>query len=174
MSAARVYIVKTENIAPSKASDTLFPALYHLETGDDKKYEELSKGKYGKPRPVGGVHFNVSHCEHYWAIVFSSDECGLDIEEPRAISKNMETRILAKNETILEKDILNNWALKEAYAKYLGVGLHLDFRNINAESILKSENVVNLSTDDYRCFLVSKNPVHVKTIRLDEEDLFTK
>ena len=83
----------------------------------------------------------------------------------------MSKRVLAKNETVLYGDILNNWVLKEAYAKYLGVGLYLDFRDINTESILRSENVINLSTKDYYCFLVSKNPVHVKIKWLDDEDL---
>lgn len=174
MSIAKVYIVKTESIAPSKASKVLFPVLYHLETGDDKRYEELSRGRYGKPCSIGGIYFNISHCEHYWAIVFSTEECGLDIEESRMVNKNMETRILAENEDILGKDVLNNWVLKEAYAKYLGAGLHLDFRYIDTESILKSENVINLSTKDYYCFLVSKIPTRAKVIWLDDKDLFTQ
>lgn len=161
-----------DNIVPSKASKILFPIFYRLETGDDKKYEELFRGTYGKPRLANRVYFNISHSEHYWAIAFSSDECGLDIEEPRWINENMKSRILANNEGALEKDILNNWVLKEAYVKYLGVGLYFDFRNIDAGSILKSESVINLSTKDYYCFLVSKIPVRAKVIWLDEKDLF--
>lgn len=173
MNIAKVYIVKTKNIVPSKASKALFPVFYHFETGNDKKYEELFRGRYGKPCSIGGIYFNISHCKHYWAIVFSTDECGLDIEESRIISRNMKTRILTKNEKILEKDILNNWVLKEAYAKYLGTGLYLDFRNINTESIMKSVNAINLSTKDYYCFLVSKAPTRAKVIWLDDKDLFT-
>lgn len=127
---------------------------------------KIHRGQYGKPYYDDKFHYNISHSKNYIIIAVDEDEVGIDIEESRYVDPSLEKRILAKNEKKIDDDILNNWVLKEAYVKYLGVGLYLDFRNIDTASILESENVVNLSTKDYYCFLVSKKPAYVKVVWL--------
>ena len=43
---------------------------------------------------------------------------------------------MSPGEDELKGDILNNWGLEEAYAKYLGTGLNLDFRDVSIKSIV--------------------------------------
>lgn len=167
----KIYISRIENKDRKLLSNQMLKYAYNNTCGKIIDIGKIHKNQYGKPYYDDKFYFNISHSKNYLIIAADENEVGVDIEEPRYVNPDMSKRVLAKNETVLYGDILNNWVLKEAYAKYLGVGLYLDFRDINTESILRSENVINLSTKDYYCFLVSKNPVHVKIKWLDDEDL---
>ena len=169
-----VYIACTNNIGERSISQRILELAYTDYCGKKIDTTKIHKNQYGKPYYDDKFYFNISHSKNYIIIATDEDEVGIDIEEPRYVNPNLAKRILTKNEKIMDGEILNNWVLKEAYVKYLGVGLYLDFRDIDTKSILKSENVINLSTKDYYCFLVSKIPTRAKVIWLDDKDLFTQ
>lgn len=161
MTQAKVYIFKSDRQLSSDASRQLFPKAYFQETGKTIVYEKLPRGKFGKPEPIDGLFFNISHSSHYFAVIFSTEECGIDIEEPRKFKSNISKRVLSKDEPIIDDNLLNNWVLKEAYVKYLGIGLNKDFRDISTKELLETEHIYNLSTDDYYCYAVTKSPTGI-------------
>ena len=161
MTQAKVYIFKSDRQLSSDASKQLFPKAYFLETGKTIVYEKLPRGKFGKPEHIDGLFFNISHSSHYFAVIFSTEECGIDIEEPREFKSNISKRVLSKDEPIIGNNLLNNWVIKEAYVKYLGIGLNKDFRDVSAKELLETEHVYNLSTDDYYCYAITKSPTGI-------------
>ena len=84
---------------------------------------------------------------------------------------------MAKNEKIIKNDILINWVIKETYSKYIGLGLHSDFRNINAEQLLIDNNLKNISTDKYYCYVYGKEKIekikYIERIGLNETKCIT-
>ena len=62
-------------------------------------------------------------------------------------------KILADGEN---EDLLVAWVLKEAYVKYLGVGLELGMKNISCAEIRQKCLVENWSTEDYVAYVVRR------------------
>ena len=96
---------------------------------------------HGKPQ----VFFNVSHCENVFAIAISSKgEVGLDIESyDFKIDDHLAQTVFTDSEMAKsqgadtrskQNHYLRLWTIKEAYAKYLGLGISLDFKGINIVS----------------------------------------
>lgn len=166
-----VYIVYLNNADRKTASKRIVEFAYHEVFDKNMNTTIIHKNQYGKPYYDNTFYYNISHSKNYICIVTDRDEVGIDIEEPRNIDANMQKRILSKSEIILNGNILNNWVLKEAYTKYLGLGLNIDFRDISTNDIMEHENVTNLSTNDYVCFVVSKKASDIKVTCLKEEDL---
>lgn len=132
---------------PLKRKMAIFSALMsrkllaeYLNTSADTI--ELSKNEHGKPNLIGSnmPKFNISHTGNIWAMALDADaEIGLDIEQfrtrkymDRIISENFhaneashfqQLNIQQKKEAFFYK----LWTQKEAYAKYLGIGLSYDF-----------------------------------------------
>ena len=52
------------------------------------------------------------------------------------------------------EDLLVAWVLKEAYLKYLGIGLGLGMKNISCTEIRQNYLVEDWSTDDYIAYVV--------------------
>ena len=166
-----IYIAPLNSANRKTASRFIVGFAYHDIFSRNMNAAMIHKNQYGKPYYDDTFYFNVSHSKNYICVVTDRDEVGIDIEEPRYIDTNMQKRILSKSETVLDGDILNNWVLKEAYTKFLGLGLNIDFRDISANDIMEHENVTNLSTDKYVCFVVSKKTSDVEITYLKEEDL---
>ncbi|RZT91747.1 phosphopantetheinyl transferase [Ancylomarina subtilis] len=110
-------------------------------------YWEFEKTIENKPYTVNSIYesklfFNVSHCEDIFAIAISSkDEVGLDIESYHyKIDDRLAQTVFTDSEivklqrsSILSKQMhyLRLWTIKEAYAKYLGLGIGLDFKGLD-------------------------------------------
>lgn len=88
------------------------------------------------------LFFNVSHCEDIFAIAISSkNEVGLDIESydfkiddhlAQTVFTNSEIVKLQGADTLSKQNhYLRLWTIKEAYAKYLGLGIGIDFKGID-------------------------------------------
>lgn len=167
-----VYIIRLKGIKLSQVSDVIFPKLFRMETGKTISYDALRRGRYGKPESIDGLFFNISHSKNYYVAMFCGVECGIDIEEPREISEKLKRRLLRRGERVLKGDALNNWVLKEAYSKYLGVGLNLDFREVSVDEITDEENAVDLSNvsegsgESYVCYMVSHEKVDFDIIKM--------
>ena len=125
-----------------------------------KKNIDLSliiKNECGKPYYDDKFYFNISHSKNYICIAVSSMEVGIDIEQPRTINNKIAQKVLANGEKLINNNILYNWVIKEAYSKYKGLGLQIGFSNIDANQILKSDYLKNISCDNYICFVYSKD-----------------
>lgn len=103
---------------------------------------------FGKPILVGETprcHFSLSHSGEGCAVAVSdSGRCGVDIELlerknalPEALRRTMtpsEWRAVEKADDH-KGEFMQRWALKEAYAKWIGLGLHLQFESLCTEQI---------------------------------------
>ncbi|MBQ7774751.1 MAG: 4'-phosphopantetheinyl transferase superfamily protein [Lachnospiraceae bacterium] len=97
---------------------------------------EFTVGEHGKPYiRNSSIHYNISHSGSYVVLVTGTTELGVDIQEKKSARlEAMAKRFFAKEEwqafadcnTIEEqRDLFYHiWCRKEAYGKYLGVGLN--------------------------------------------------
>ena len=151
----KVLILNTKNRGATEMSAILFEKYFERETGIKVKYADLKRNDYGKPLPIGGWHFNLSHSGQYWVMALSDNrEVGIDIEMRRDLRPRIARRILAAGEEALEGDLLRTWVLKEAYAKKVGEGLLLGFRSFTSGDIFERYVVTDYSTSRYYCYLV--------------------
>ena len=97
---------------------------------DEKETLVIEKNEHGKPYIYGNPwYFNLSHSGDYLAMVFSTRECGIDIQERREV-KNFD-RMCGKfspQEDRMCRDVgecafFDVWACKEAYGKCIGEGI---------------------------------------------------
>ena len=158
-----VYIVKVKNGEPRNLSNLLFPFFMKLEIGKSYEYSKVKRNKYGKPIAIAKHHFNISHSRTYWSIAFSGDTCGIDIEDADARAREgLKRKILNPNEQLFKDSVLHTWVLKEAFLKYVGLGLCLNFKSFTTTSIFEKANVGDLSSSDYICYCVNKKNEPIK------------
>ena len=160
-----VYIIYSDDPKTSHLSDVLFPIVTKLETDKTFDYADITRDKNDKPQPIADHYFNISHCDHYWCIVFSDEECGIDIEPAtKTINTRLERRILAENERPFDNNLLKTWVLKEAYAKYRGQGIGMGLNSISAHDIIKKYQISDLSTKQCVCFAIQQKPTNLKVV----------
>lgn len=122
--------------------------------------------KNGKPffNTKNGVEFNLSHSGEYVLLAFIREgkaHIGIDIQEYRKFNKALENRVLSKKEKecqLTEQvNIIEVWAMKEAFSKMTGEGLSVDFRNLTIEM------------DSKICFNMQNNVIgYLERIEIDE------
>lgn len=102
----------------------------------------ISKDKNGKPIFLeNDLYFNISHSNTYVTCSLATTNIGIDIEEDRLIKYSTEIKIKHIDDKFI--DAINIWNIKEAYSKYLGTGLKLDFSKISINEIKKNVNLIN-------------------------------
>ena len=106
--------------------------------------------KNGKPYFENSkLKFNYSHSKNFIAIVISTIEIGIDIEEKtRIVSDRISNKYL--NNVSSNENRIKTWVKKESYSKMLGLGLKIGFDKINLEE-LKNVNFYSISNNDYYC-----------------------
>ena len=118
--------------------------LLRLALGDETyKKAEFATGEHGKPYITGHpIHYNISHSGQYVVLVVADSEVGVDVQEMkgRRVSA-MAKRFFSAEEkqAVLECDcakaqsdlFFHIWCRKEAYGKYLGLGLLGDVLKTN-------------------------------------------
>ena len=86
----------------------------------------------GKPRfaTKTNIFFNISHEDNLLAIIVADKECGIDLCR-RVTNVKLAEKILSEEEynefqasSDKEEYIARKWAMKEAYAKWMGTGLN--------------------------------------------------
>lgn len=113
------------------------------------------KNRFSKPLLLGyeNIHFNLSHCGHWIVCAVSDSPIGIDIEKIESGDSRFIEEVLHYKEieylTRFEANEKNTkyytlWCLKEAYGKYMGVGLNYEYqKNLFEESpqgwVLKAE-----------------------------------
>ena len=154
-----IYISKFEKNNKDFIKNKLLSYSYLEKYNKEINLSKIYTNKYGKPYYDDNFFFNISHSKNYICIAISNSEVGIDIEEKRKVETDISKRILSKDEKIIKNDILINWVIKETYSKYIGLGMHLDFRNINTEQLLTDNNLKDISTDKYYCYVYGKEKI---------------
>jgi phosphopantetheine--protein transferase-like protein len=113
--------------------DVIDPAMWRYEYG-----------RYGKPataRHLPRVEFSISHTSSVVAVATCLDApIGLDIEEIEAttlsapiddvLAKTEHAWLKARNQDEVSNGFIGLWTAKEAIAKAFGLGIFMDFRDI--------------------------------------------
>lgn len=114
--------------------------------------------KDGKPfQKDNEYYFSLAHSNEYIACAIGLSNLGVDIEQPREISKKLYSKILTEAEIKEDYNPLLTWVIKEAYSKFQGLGLRLAFnKHAEIEMRHKCPHVIQ-ETADYVCALFYTN-----------------
>lgn len=122
----------------------------------------IEKDKNGKPylRDIKDIHISISHSKNILLYTISENKVGVDIEFIRPV-KNFIDKIKNKafhqeeidyiyeDESDLDIKFFEVWTKKEAYLKYLGIGLNTKMYMIN------TLNITTISTYKFYNFIYS-------------------
>ncbi len=93
----------------------------------------FTKDAYGKPYIVGSpIFYNISHSGKYAVLVISDSDVGVDVQlKKKAQKRKLAERFFSKREQEMVRadkedgeHFYRIWCRKEAYGKYIGVGLN--------------------------------------------------
>lgn len=145
----KLYIIenykdKYGNLKGSELSDALI--FYCLQDYRRGISYEILRTEKGKPYLEGAekLYLSVSHSENTFACIFSDTEVGLDIQYKRnvAVKKIAQRYFTVGEQRYIGEDgdkFFRIWTRKEAYAKYLGIGLETV---INGTDVLNRDDAV--------------------------------
>ena len=126
--------------------------IYHPKKLDTAS---LPRDNNGKPLPIHGKHFNISHSGNYTAIAISNKPVGVDLQSktkqgrPRHLSNRLLQKILKPGEKPIKNNYLHNFVVKEAYSKLTGEGLSIGFSKLDASELIKNYQPYHQETTDY-------------------------
>ncbi len=164
-------------------SELLLLYVLHNEQVPTKAPLNIKTNKHGKPYINDTVYkYSVSHTQNIFALSFSQNETGIDIESiTRNIAKQT-PRFLSKQEhkaylsaATPNRYALKVWTRKEALLKYVGVGLVNDLFTIDTTTIpviFNNQNIYleNFAYHDYMLALATKEQTPYKIITIDAQD----
>lgn len=165
----KVYLVKKTGYQDKDVSHKILGYVYKRETGKEFSEDLIVKGIQGKPY-IENFMFSISHSSNYMAVAVSNSEVGVDLEEMRVVPLILKRHLYNKDEYDKYPDILDLWVFKEAYSKYLGLGVTLDYTNILRDKVEKKVTFKNLSTDKYYMYVIG-NEEFSELINLDIKDI---
>ena len=140
---------ETLSLIQTDASQVL-TALSEMSATETLIIPQMASGANGKPylKDCQEIYFNLSHSGDYVACAIADCEIGVDIQQYRKnIKEGVLKKVFHESEKALyeacaeeEKEAFfyDIWAAKEAYAKYTGEGLAVDFRLLCTD-LLKKE-----------------------------------
>lgn len=146
-----------------------YKLLYYLYFKKFNKYLDMSKiilNDNNKPcfnnansDNYNNLYFNISHSKNFVSCVLTDFAVGLDIEEERIIKPSACKRFICNTEyDYIQKcsySEIQVWNIKEAYAKYLGLGLKLNFKDVYVKSIVSNYSIIikNFYINNHKIFL---------------------
>lgn len=145
----------------------------------DEAYEQVvfAKNEHGKPYIIGHpIHYNISHSGQYVVLVAAETEVGVDVQEKRAarmesVAKRFfaeeEWQAVSECESEEEKRDLfyRIWCRKEAYGKYLGIGLSNNLLGINVLEELENIKFHDLEIiENYQISICSRKGENLEKI----------
>ena len=126
----------------TKIAYLLLNALHYKNFKKCINMDTIVRDENGKPIfSDKDLYFNISHSKDYIACSLSPVNIGIDIEQDRDIKNNIIEKIKHHNDENIS--LIELWNIKEAYSKYLGIGLKLDFSKISIEDIKEKSNTEN-------------------------------
>lgn len=141
----------------------------------------IKEDSFGKPfiENCKNIYFNISHSQNIIAIGFSENPVGIDVEfegvDGIKIAKRLFTKKendYIKNSTNPKKAFLEIWTKKEAYVKYLGVGLK---KPLNEFCVLCEEintRFIMIHSDNYVIsFYDDLAEKQIEIIEISEEEI---
>lgn len=147
----------------TKIGYLLLHYLYYQYFKKPLNINDIFKDKNNKPIFLNkNLFFNISHSKDYVCCCLAPINVGVDIEQPRKINQNALKKFLNKDDNNYSDDYLKVWNIKEAYSKYLGVGLKLNFVSLSINNIKQKANVYDflyeIEKDTiYGCVCFDKN-----------------
>lgn len=147
---------------------------------------------FGKPYLINypNLQFNLSHSGDNMIFIFSTKKIGIDIEMVKDVNLNGKEIFFCKDEWSYINSFNHNtsaffeiWTLKEAYLKYLGIGLNESLKNVNVRvldrnkyAIYHNEKKLNLNLKSfefydkfkYRISICSEKKISSNIINLNE------
>lgn len=153
---------------------------------------QFQYGPYGKPFVhVPDVYFNISHSGQYLAgAVSTCSFIGIDIERIKPIDFDCIDFFMSEKEIAHFKEIqlleekldyfYKIWTLKEAYAKMLGMGLHMKLTDISLDnqqikSTFKDVFCHSIMVDNlYRLSLICSQEMNINIVRITEDMIIQK
>ncbi len=142
--------VRNDSVRASRtAARTVLLRLLREEYGLAPAPGSLLRDEYGRPAPVGGVYFSLSHTDRFAAAAVSDAPCGVDIEEftrtgdfPRLAQKVLTDEEQKRFPAPTPEQFLRLWTAKESIFKCRGHGTFVP-RTIEAD-----DGVVHAETDE--------------------------
>jgi len=107
---------------------------------------ELLAGENGRPCPVSGNHWSVSHKPQCVAAVVSKERVGIDVEEIRPRSASLFDYVATEEEWRLQDKswdtFFRYWTAKEATLKAVRVGIAGGLKNCRTISVPDENHIV--------------------------------
>lgn len=119
---------------------------------------ELIYNEYGKPslKDYSDIHFNISHKDNIIVLVIGSREVGIDIEDIKYNELVIKKAFNDKEIDIIDKSLDKAkeftimWTIKEAYIKYLGIGLSYGLKKVDSIS-LRNKVII----EEYKNYIIT-------------------
>ena len=159
-------IMNKENINGKKETDKARNILKKMLKSFDLEMPDIYISENGKPYFKNtNIYFNYSHCQNYIACTISNYEVGIDIEEvSRKISDEVAHKYLEDEKENIKR--LEKWVRKEAYSKLKGLGLKIDFKSLNLDSLNCPNELIK--NDKYICTIYGENAIMFKKVDMEE------
>ncbi|EMB52397.1 putative phosphopantetheinyl transferase [Streptococcus mutans 11A1] len=99
---------------------------------------QIRRHAYGKPyiKDYSQIHYNISHSGEWVVVAIGKSPIGIDVENRREDWDLIGERVFSESEKYWSQNSYKRkailWTIKEAYVKYLGIGLS---KNLNSFSI---------------------------------------
>lgn len=152
-----LYLYKSNKgrINKSLSHEKLFN-LFHIFYGLDLSDEDLYYNQFKKPYLKKNLYFSISHTSDVLAIIIFHSNVGIDIEKIRETDLSLISSFLTLDEiNYIENSIKKSetffkiWTCKEAYVKYLGMGLYKGFKTFTVafkedECYIKNDGTIRL------------------------------
>lgn len=116
----------------------------------------IERDYFGKPylKNYPKVFFNLSHTKGMIICAVSDEPVGVDIERMGRFNKRIAEKFFTNNEQSyvfskaddLDKRFCEIWTKKEAYVKWLGLGMAVPFKSFD---VLDNDKIITNSTGGY-------------------------
>lgn len=99
---------------------------------------QIRRHAYGKPyiKDYSQIHYNISHSGEWVVVAIGKSPIGIDVENRREDWDLIGERVFSESEKYWSQNSYKRkailWTIKEAYVKYLGIGLS---KSLNSFSI---------------------------------------
>lgn len=124
--------------------------------GVNKNELIIERDDFGKPylKNYPHVFFNLSHTKGMMVCAISDAPVGVDIEREERFNRRIAEKFFTTNEQIyifsgvnnLNKRFCEIWTKKEAYVKWLGLGMGIPFKSFD---VLENDLIVTYSYGKY-------------------------